>query len=98
MTTDDRARWSPGPDRRKLLALYGLACVVVAAGMWLTVVPMPWRALHEGQGMSTVESAAIAVGLCVAPCAPLGMLVAVHDRLRLKESGAALWGSPSGTS
>ncbi|MEU9575178.1 hypothetical protein AB0D62_36080 [Streptomyces massasporeus] len=91
MTTDDRARWSPGPDRRKLLALYWLACVVVAAGMWLTVVPMLWRALHDGQGMSAVESAVIAVGLCVAPCVPLGVLVAVHDRLRLKESGAALW-------
>ncbi|MFF9490626.1 hypothetical protein [Streptomyces sp. NPDC014676] len=41
--------------------------------------------------MSTVESAVIAVGLCVAPCVPLGMLVAVHDRLRLRGSGAALW-------
>lgn len=91
MTTDDRARWNPGPDRRKLLTLYGLACAVVAAGMWLTVVPMLWRALHDGQGMSTAESAVIAVGLCMAPCVPLGMLVAIHDRLRLRESGAALW-------
>ncbi|MGV9248903.1 hypothetical protein [Streptomyces sp. NPDC003710] len=91
MTTDDRARWNPGPDRRKLLTLYGLACVVVAAGMWLTVVLMLWHALHDGQGMSTVESAVIAVGLCVAPCVPLGVLVAVHDRLRFRGSGVALW-------
>lgn len=35
--------------------------MVVAARMWLTVVPMLWRALHDGQGISAV----IAVGLCV---------------------------------
>ncbi|WP_225828765.1 hypothetical protein [Streptomyces naphthomycinicus] len=91
MTTDDRARWNPDPERKKLLTLYGLACSVVPAGVWLTVVPMLWRALHDSQGMSTVESAVTAVGLCVAPCAPLGILVAVHDSLRLRGSAAALW-------
>ncbi|MFF7127271.1 hypothetical protein [Streptomyces sp. NPDC008240] len=27
----------------------------------------------------------------MAPCVPLGMLVAVRDRLRLQGSGAAMW-------
>ncbi|MFK0064200.1 hypothetical protein ACIQTN_33880 [Streptomyces werraensis] len=88
---------SAGPARRKTAALlFGLVAAAVTAGEWLVVGPVLYEALRDLPSVGTAQAACIAVVLCVAPVAPLGLLVGVRDWLTVvrggrREAAGGLW-------